>query len=153
MASEIEHQGERFELTRAYGDYDDYKNDPNNLAAGQERRLEKAVVGVTLASNYSDAHAMSAAVSALKFPGYGLTQFGEKPQADGSTLAAYSVEVPRAKKNRYVVFRGRGGGYTLVDDFVEDADKLIFNVREEDGQLVYMTARSVTVLSRKPFAE
>lgn len=28
----IEYQGERFKLTREYDDYDEFKNDPNNLA-------------------------------------------------------------------------------------------------------------------------
>ena len=153
MASEIQYQGERFKLTKVYGDYDDYKNDPNNLAPGQERQLEKAVTKATLAATYPDARAMIYAVSALQFPGYGSTQFGEEPQPDGSTLAAYSVERPKANKNRYVVFRGRAGAYTLVDDFVEDEDKRVSSVRDEGGQLVYTTARGVTVVTRKPLAK
>ena len=46
---------------------------------------------------------------ALKAPGYGMTSFGEKPQPDGSILAGFSVEVPRADKARVLVFRGRDG--------------------------------------------
>ena len=147
------YQGERFELSKFYDDYDDYKNDPDNLAPGQEARLEKALAGVRLAPTYPDSAAMIAAVSALRFPGYGSTQFGEKPQPDGSTLAAYSVEIPKANKNRYIVFRGRGGGYTVVDDFVENDDLRIYDVRDEGGQLVYTTAQGVMVATRKPLAK
>ena len=40
----IEYRGERFKLTKAYYDYDDYKEDPNNIDPSENARVERAVI-------------------------------------------------------------------------------------------------------------
>ena len=89
-------------------------------------------------------------ISDLQFPGYGWTQFGERPQPDGTSLAGFSIEVPRANKERVLVFRGRGDVYTLIDDFVSSAAERIMQVRREGGQLVYSSLEGGQILIR-PF--
>ncbi len=70
-----------------------------------------------LGTNYTSSDLMGRAVFALNHSiGGGLTQFGERPQADGSSLAGFAVELPAGW--RVLVFRGVGGAYRLVDDFV-----------------------------------
>jgi hypothetical protein len=152
VSDEIEYHGEKFRLTKAYGDYDDYKDDPNNLAPGQEARIEQAVAGATLERAYASRAAMSKAVFKLKVPGYGMGQFGEKTQADGSALAGFMIEIPRTGKNRFVVFRGRDGTYTLVDDFVEGETTAIMQVNDQDGKLVYSTTLGKPLFTRTPAA-
>ena len=56
-----------------------------------------------------------------------------------------------ADKYRLLVFRGRNGRYTLVDDFVTAFDLNITQLREEDGQLLYCT-RSGKPLITRPLA-
>jgi hypothetical protein len=93
--------------------------------------------------------ALIRATSDLEFPGYGLTAFGERAQPDGSVLSMFAVELPQSAQSRYLLFRGRGRTYTLVDDFVESDDKAIARVRDEGGKLVYSTMQGAQVVERE----
>jgi hypothetical protein len=77
-----------------------------------------------------------------------MSSFGESRQADGSSLEGFAIEVPRAGKDRVLVFRGRQGRYTLVDDFEAASDASITQVREEGGRLRYTTIDGKSILSR-----
>jgi hypothetical protein len=146
--NEIEYQGQHFKLTKNYRSYDEYKNDPENLDPSEVARVEAAIVGAKVARSYPDRRQMVFATIQLQFPGYGLTHFGEKPQPDGSSLAGVAVEIPRANKERVLVFRGRDGHYTLIDDFVAETDEEIKLVREEAGRLVYCSFAGKPLVSR-----
>jgi hypothetical protein len=145
-SDEIDYQGQHFKLTKAYADYSDYKNDPNNIDPSENARVEQAVSNSKVATAFAKAEDMTTAVSEVQFPGYGMSSFGGQPQSDGSTLEGFAIEIPRANKDRVLVFRGRGGRYTLLDDFVTASDQGIKQVREQAGQLVYTTfdGRSIT---------
>ena len=93
---------------------------------------------------------MVSAISDLQIPGFGSVQFGERSQPDGTGLAGYSVEVPRADKERVLVFRGCDDAYTLIDDFVCSAVERIMQVRREGGRLIYSSLEGKQVLVR-PF--
>jgi len=145
---EVEYRGERFKLSKAYADYDDLKNDPDNLHPSEYARVERAVTGTKVDPTCSSRDRMTRAVFGLRFPGYGMGGFGETPQPDGTTLAAFSVEVPRADKDRVLVFRSRGGAYTLIDDFSTAADQGISQVRQEGRGLVYSSFDGKPILTR-----
>lgn len=146
----IEFRGEQFKLTKAYSDYDDYKNDPNNIDPSENAHVERAVTQPKVSPGALTRAEMVREVFDLKFPGYGITAFGEKPQPDGTILAAFSVEIPRADKDRMLVFRGRGAMYRLIDDFVCSSKDGIMQVRREDGHLVYSNFEGKQILNR-PF--
>jgi hypothetical protein len=146
----IEFRGEQFKLTKAYSDYEDYKDDPNNLAPSENARVERAVTQAKVSPGSLTRTEMVREVFGLQFPGYGMTQFSEKAQPDGTSLAAFSVEIPRAHKDRVLVFRGRGDVYSLIDDFVFSSADRIMRVRREAGQLVYSNLEGKQVLDR-PF--
>jgi hypothetical protein len=134
---EIEYQGQQFKLTKAYASYDDYKQDPNNIDPGENARVEQAVASAKIAHSYPTIDDVSAAVSDIQFPGYGLTSVGAPSRSGGVSLEGYAVEIPRANKDRVLVFRGDKDGYTLVDDFVTTSESGILQVREEAGRLNY----------------
>lgn len=134
----IEYNGEHFKLTKAYGDFDDYKNDPENLDSSENGRVEHAVTKAKLAHEYPNREQMTVAVFKLAFPGYGITGIGEKPQTDGCALACFLVEIPRVDKDRVLVFQMRRGVYTLLDDFVwTSAGDRPHDVTLREGALVY----------------
>jgi hypothetical protein len=151
---EIDYLGESIPLSKVYDDYDDYKDDPDNLPPESVARVEKLLTGAKLAESYKSRAELVHAVTELQFPGYGLMQLGERPMPDGSRLAAYAIEIPKAGKERFVVYRGRGDEYVLEDDFIESEDRGIGQVRDGDGdqvgELVYSTFQGVTVLTRRP---
>jgi hypothetical protein len=88
----------------------------------------------------------------LAFPGYGSWQFGDKTQADGSVISGHGIEVPRANKARILVFRSRGKGFDLIDDFIGPFDASIehriVKVTINDGKLIYSNLENTTVLTR-----
>jgi len=145
---EIDYGGEKVKLSKWYFDYDDYKNDPDNIAVFERERVQRLVATAPLAAAFDSRMEMLKALSALKFPGYGSSQFGEQPQADGTVLSGFSVEIPMANLERVLAFRGRAGAYTLVDDFVAPAGPFILSVRQEGEQLVYSTRQGQEVLRR-----
>lgn len=147
-ADEIPYRGQKIKLSKAYSDFDDYKDDPNNILPSETERVQKLVMEAPIAHEFNSLDELSLAVMDLAFPGYGSGGFREEKQSDGSTLALCMIEIPRAEKSRYFAFRGVGGKYRLIDDFVAPEFPSIDEVRDENGQLVYSTSNGQKVLTR-----
>jgi len=149
---EIEYRGEKIKLTKPYSDYDDYKNDPDNIDSLELPRVQRLVREAPIAPSFFDRWQMLQAVSGLTFPGYGSWQFGDKSQADGSVISGHGIEVPRADKARILVFRSRGKGFDLIDDFIGPLDASIehriVKVTINGDKLIYTTFANTTVLTR-----
>ena len=61
----------------------------------------------------------------------------------------FSVEIPRANKERYFVFRGKDGVYTLVDDFVHpDTVGLLHAVTRRGNDLIFTSIDGKEALVR-----
>src|SRR6266704_3288121 len=45
----VEYRGQRIQLSKAYADFDEYKNDPNNIAASETERAQQLVAGAPIA--------------------------------------------------------------------------------------------------------
>jgi hypothetical protein len=90
----------------------------------------------------------SKAVGEIAFPGYGGSGFAQQVQPNGTILMGFSVEIPRAQKDRCFTFRGINGHYRLIDDFVASDTPAIGRVTEENGRLVYSTHAGDPVLTR-----
>jgi hypothetical protein len=136
IPSHVEYRGEQIKLSRFYLDYDDYKNDPDNIDPSETSRVQRLVmdapIGATLATNKEIVHA----AFAIKFPGYGLGGLSDGRNGENS-LDGFSIEIPRADKERYVTFRYESGKYVLIDDFVGPGMPLLTRVRQENNSLVY----------------
>lgn len=145
---EIEYRGQKFKLAKSYSDYDDYKEDPDNIEPSERARVERLVCEAKVAQTYLSRDSMVRDVFGLRFPGYGLTSFGEKAQADDSVLAGFGIEIPQANKERILVFRGGDGGFRLIDDFVASSELAIMGVGEVDGKLIYNSREGERLLTR-----
>lgn len=150
VGGSIDYQDQRIGLSKEYGDYDVYKNDPDNIAPSETDRVQRLVEFTPMGKHFSSRSEMVSAVFYVKFPGYALGSSGERPQPDGSVLQLYEIEIPRAGKSRYFLFRGRGGAYTLIDEFVYSDDAFINNIAESDGKFIYSTRDGTKVLERSP---
>jgi hypothetical protein len=147
-ANEIGYRGERIKLTRSYSDFDDYKNDPQNIDPTETERVQRLVMHAPIEREFGSLLDVSKAVSEIAFPGYGSGGFAQQPQPDGSVLMGFSVEIPRAQKERCFAFRGVNGKYRLIDDFVAPDTPSIGRFSEENGTLVYSTASGERIVSR-----
>ena len=134
----IEYRGEHFKMGKTFWSYEDYKDDPNNLNTNGLSHIEAVMIGANIGTNFDTREQFVHAVFSMKFPGYGLSQFGEKQQADGSMLSMFSVEIPQRDKDRYFVARMAGSHLTLVDDFVASSvSNVISKVTLEGMSLHY----------------
>jgi hypothetical protein len=151
-SNEIEYRGERIKLTKAYADYATYKNDPENIHPSETERVQRLVLGAPIARTFSSRVEAAKGIGQIAFPGYASGGFVEQTQADGSVLMGFSVEVPRANKERYFVFRGKDGEYTLVDEFVHpDTAGLLGSVNRRGNDLVFTSIDGKEALVR-PYA-
>lgn len=140
LPSSIEYRGENIKLTKYYLDYDDYKNDPDNIDPSETERVQRLVSEAPIAHSFASRRDAVDALFKVKFPGYGVGGFGGAIKDGDGSLNGFSVEIPRADKNRYFIFRNTHGNYALVDDFIDSDALQIETVREEHGNLVYCTA-------------
>ena len=150
-SNEIDYRGERIKLSKVYASYDEYKNDPGNIDPSETERVQRLVLGAPIAQTFASRLEAAKAISHIAFPGYGSSGFVEQSQANGSVLMGFSVEVPRASKDRYFVFQGQDGVYTLVDDFVHPGDAgLLGGVTRRGNDLVFTSIDGREALVR-PF--
>jgi hypothetical protein len=140
LPSTIEYRGQKVKLTKFYLDYEDYKDDPDNIDPSENDRVQRMVAEAPIAHSFASRKAAVDAVFEIKFPGYGSGGFGGPIQTSEGSLNGLLVEIPRSDKARYFIFRNTHGNYVLVDDFAASDALEIETVREEQGNLVYSTA-------------
>ena len=90
-------------MSKAFGSYEDYKDDPNNLATNELGRIQKAITNAPFPSKFESQVDLARAVLHLRFPGYGCGGRGAYAQADGTTCFVFSVEIPIRDRERYFV--------------------------------------------------
>lgn len=151
-SDEIEYRGQKIKLSKAYSDYDDYKNDPENIHPSETKRVQHLVMEVPIEKRFNRSDALIQSPIDLAFPGYGSTLFSEQRQKDGSVLTGFCIEIPRAEQERCAAYREVNGAYDLIDDFVVDAELLISNVNQADDTLVYSGADGKPIITR-PLSE
>lgn len=113
----IEYRGEKIRLSKKYLDYDDYKNDPENLHPSEVERVQTIMRTTRLPLEYADRSAAIHAIFELKFPGYGEGSAGGAHLKDGSRLWVSSVEIPRSDEERCFTFLETRTKCYLLDDF------------------------------------
>jgi hypothetical protein len=139
----MEYRGQQFKLNKAYNDFDDYKNDPNNLNTNELDRIERIMTTAEAPPTFKDAKAFFEFVGfQLVFPGYGNTSMGAQTD-DGSHLLVEAVEIPQRDKDRVLVARETGGELKLVDDFIYNtATNELNRVRLEKQALRYYDSQN-----------
>ncbi len=148
----VDYRGEQFKMRKGYWSYEDYKDDPYNLATNELPRIEKLMLEASIGPSFDTRKQFFQAVSDLVFPGYGCGTSGDRRQPDGSTLLLQFIEIPPHdnSKERYFVAQSRGSMFTLVDDFVvSPATNLIFDVRLEGTKLRYYDDRGGLVREKQ----
>jgi hypothetical protein len=147
-SDEIDYRGQKIKLSKSYASWEEYKNDPNNIAPFEIDRVQRLVADAPIGSRFDSLIDASRAVGAIAFPGYGSSGFTDRKQPDGSALTGFSVEIPQAAKERYFVFRGSDGAYTLIDDFIVRETPLVQYVERDGDVLVFRSAEGKEIFTR-----
>ena len=149
MPSYIDYRGEKIKLTRYYLDYDEYKNDPDNIDPSETARVQRLVLEYPIGHSYETREEMIHATFNAKFPGYGAGTLGDGRKGEGS-LSGLSIEIPRADKSRYLLFQCRAGKYVLIDDFIGSDFPVLMSVHQEKDKLIYSSYEEKTKVVRVP---
>jgi hypothetical protein len=155
-SAEIDYRGEKIQLARKYVDYDDYKNDPDNLAAPEIARVERLMTEARIGPDFASWKDFADQASTIKFPGYAMNP-GPKVVAAGREFVVEVIEIPQVAKDRYFVLENlTGGTLRLVDDFVTPhshgtAFLAIPSVHLVDDRLIY-SDRDSKIVRETPLA-
>jgi hypothetical protein len=130
----IEYQGEKFRLTRAFDDDDEYKEASDNIDPRDFDRLEAKILSVQIPKEFSSKMKFVLAALKLKFPGFG---FGGLEDQDDVHTA--TIEIPHKDSDRYITAIEKNGRWHVVDDFKGPTAYGGTTVRIENGRLIYRT--------------
>lgn len=129
----VMYRGERISLSRTYSDFDEYKDDENNLPAHEMPKVAALVRSAPVASAYPSREAAFDALYDLMFPGYGFSAMNL-----GEPVVLFALEIPRAGEQRYFAFAQKADSWILVDDFIwPDAGGLLNAAELGDGRVLY----------------
>jgi len=142
----VDYLGNRIPLSRAYADFDEYKDDPKNLPMQSLRRIESIMRSTPFGQSFPNTESLSRELERVQFPGYGTfyaNQLGAK--LDPSLELVY-VEIPGGKLNRYfVVERTNEGTLRVVADFVASASPEITRVHRKNAALSFESSRGKVI--------
>jgi hypothetical protein len=147
-AAVIEYRSQGIRLSKSYQDDDDYKNDPNNIAPEEYARVQALLKDAPVPQRAADSNAVLKMAFDLKFPGYGLSSFGQRNTEDGGTIIAEAIEIPHAEADRFVVYVSDSSGYRLADDVVLPERLFVQNVDIRGGAVVYLDGHDQVLVKR-----
>jgi len=127
----VTYRGEVIALSRAYSNFHEYKDDPNNLPKAVLPRVAALVRTAPVARSYPTRKAAEDAAFALMFPGYGFSLFGLS-----DPVALFAVEVPGMGEDRYFLYVPRDSEWRLADDFLWPEANGILNRAELEGDVI-----------------
>lgn len=143
----IVYRGEKIKLSKRYADFDQYKNDPDNIAASETKHVQTLVITAPIAHSFASSQDLFRAVEATAFPGYGTGIFPSR-KSDEKNLTLVTIEIPRANEDRFLVVQRRKGGFEIVEDFVHADPPMPFGVREESGSYVFLDGSGNEIFRR-----
>ena len=138
----IEYRGEQIKLSRPYFDYDEYKNDPNNIHPSEVARVQQLVRSAPPGLAFGEWFQVVRSATAVRFPGYGSGSL----KSDWQSLRALTIEVPQADQERVFVFRAENGGWRRIDDFLMIPEAA--EVKEVGKELVFLDRNGKRLLAR-----
>jgi hypothetical protein len=141
----VTYRGEEIRLSRTYADFDEYKDDDNNLPAEEIPRVAALVKGAPIASSYPSKDAAFEALYELSFPGYGFSAMNV-----GQSVALFALEIPQMSEQRYVAFVQKGGDWALTEDFTwQDADGFLAAAELVEGRIRYLDHKGHVMREKK----
>ena len=147
-APAVIYRGEKIGLTKRYNDFDEYKNDPNNIAPEERDRVRKLVETAPVPEHCANRDEVFHVLSDLEFPGYGSNGVGEQHATDPFRVVGGAIEIPQTDTCRVIVYVRDDHGYRLVDDTVLPAPPLIAEAIVHDGKVTYRSIDGKVIAER-----
>jgi hypothetical protein len=143
----ITYRGEQIPISKVYGSYEEYKDDPKNLPKEQVARIEHLLLSAPVPDRCNSFAELVQATGKIQFPGYGLSQMAT-PQKDGTSVIMVQIEIPHRNCDRVLVYHAQGNTHVLLDDFVSPEDDTPVHVVLDGEQLQFLDSQQKVVLRR-----
>jgi hypothetical protein len=133
----MEYEGQRFQTSRDYNEWDQFVDDPNNYPESETPRMAAAVRAVQFLPSAGRRDVVMKQMFEKQFPGFGCGQLGLLNRNQLDSCAAFSVEIPRTELMRYLGYAKIDGQFVLVSDFEAPRSALVSMVSVDEGDLVF----------------
>jgi hypothetical protein len=116
---EITWHGEKYQLSRKFENWEDYKKAQDQVAPSEAPRVLAKALSLQVPAKFVSFHALVEGMPRLDFPGYGYSTDGSVRDGSGRRYQLSEYPIPLAKRQRVVLYREEANGsYTLVLDQV-----------------------------------
>lgn len=140
---EVEWRGEKFKLKHKYLDYEEYKDDSEQLDPGEVERLKHFMLAISVPKVASSETDLRQSLRQMRFPGFGSSYAGAVKDEHGNRYILNEYEIPHKGEQRTLLYRVENdGACRLVLDGVSidhrnDHMQALGNVeiKVEDGKL------------------
>src|SRR6185503_7208663 len=150
---EVEWRGEKFKLKQKYLDYEEYKDDSDQLAPGEVERLKQFMLAISVPKVANSETDLRQSLRQMRFPGFGSSSGGMIKDEIGNRYILNEYEIPQKQEQRTLLYRvEKDGTCRLVVDGVSvdhQNDYMIGNseVKVEAGKLKHsLTGRCIVRL-------
>ena len=144
----VEYQGHKLLTSKHYENFDEYKDDPNNLPFESLRAADSLVRKAPFGPKFSSSDALVKDLFSIQFPGYGAFFANQVGNGHDPTLEIAYLEIPGGRFNRYFVLRkGQNDAYEVIEDFVAPQEPELARVRQsKNGALEYSRVNGEVVV-------
>src|SRR3954471_1516198 len=90
----IAYQGQTIQLSKAYANFEAYKDDPNNIAPNETARVQKLVTQALVRVSYGVNQGFDQLIREVPFPGYAIRKFDGSLGRTSGPVAGFAIEIP-----------------------------------------------------------
>jgi hypothetical protein len=142
---EVEWRGEKFKLKQKYLDYEDYKDDSDQLAPGEIERVKQFMLGIRVPKVARSEVDLRQSLRQMRFPGYGSSSGVIIKDEHGNRYILNEYEIPQKQEQRTLLYRVETDGTCrlVIDGISVDHknDHMIIGdraIKVEDGKLRHL---------------
>jgi len=144
--NEISWRGEKFKLKHRYLDYEEYKDDVDQLDPSEVERLKQFMLAISVPKVANSETDLRHSLREMRFPGFGSAYSGGIKDAQGNRYVLNEYEIPQKQEQRTLLYRvEKDGTCRLVLDGVSIDSKYdhmlalgSMEVKVEDGKLKHL---------------
>lgn len=146
---EIEWRGQKFKLKQKYLDYEEYKDDSDQLAPSEIELVKQFMLGITVPKVVASETELRQSLRQMRFPGFGSTYAGTVKDEQGNRYILNEYEIPQKQEQRTLLYRvEKDGTCRLVVDGVSidhpnDYRFSNHEVKVESGRLKHLFENKV----------
>jgi hypothetical protein len=138
---EVEWRGQKFKLKQKYLDYEEYKDDSDQLASSEIERVKQFMLAIRVPKVAPSETDLRQSLRQMRFPGFGSRSGGMIKDEHGNRYILNEYEIPQKQEQRTLLYRVEtDGACRLVVDGVSvdhQEDHMLGDseVRVEGGKL------------------